>query len=137
MRVFYAILGVWALACSPPQNPNCDLNLLNNSNYRGDVRYCNASVDQLTIRAVATIEVIDSFLVLHLMDVDSIHDYQLIDTALVKCVYWEGNINYEIYPNDMPTAERIGVLSTDGAYLHWDILRFPCPESTAFIGQKE
>lgn len=125
------------MACNHdyPPNGNCDLAYLDGTTLLGVVRYCNAIVNQqLTIQAKTTIAVLDSLLIFNVVDTDSLYDYEFIDTTEIKCVYWEGNENYELYEFPNSNQIRIGVLTTQGNTLHLDIKKDPCPESTAFIG---
>src|SRR6187551_2590705 len=97
LRIFLLFVSIILLACNPDPaiEGNCDLRTYDGFSYNGKVHYCNGTgPQQASISCMATLKVIDSLFILHIVDVDSIIDYQFLDTALVKCVYWEGNENY-------------------------------------------
>lgn len=140
MKQLLLIITLAVLGCNsdPPNIGNCDLNVLNGISLKGSVRYCNATGNQQqTIPATATLNVEDSIFILHIVGHDSTINYQFVDTTLVTCVYWEGNENYTLYEYGMTNPKRIGILTTNGDFLHLDIREEPCPESTAFDGYKK
>ena len=127
------------MACDPDTHVsgNCDLSVFDGFTLSGKVELCNASGNQASIPAEATLTVFDTIFRIQIEDTDSVLIFSFIDSAIVKCVYWEGNENYELYENLYPNPRKIGILTTDGYYLRWDIRKDTCTESTAFDGYKK
>jgi hypothetical protein len=138
MKQYYLFFLIVLMACDPdpPITGSCELNLFDGFSFTGDVRVCNASGSQQTILASASMVVKDSLFIINIVDDDPHIDYFFTDTAVVNCVYWEGNENYELYEFKLTNPSKIGLLSTNGTTLHLDIRIDPCPESTAFDGLK-
>ncbi|HSF90129.1 MAG TPA: hypothetical protein VLA46_11965 [Saprospiraceae bacterium] len=130
----FIALALWACNPDPPNIGNCDLNVFNGFSLSGKVELCNASGHQVSIPAQATLTVFDTIFRIQIEDTDPDINFSFIDSAIVKCVYWEGNENYELYENLHPNPRKIGILTTEGYYLRWDIRTDTCTESNNFDG---